>query len=104
WKMIHMQNKENIEALIESKKIVLNSFQKRLLYSVKTEHGVYSELMIKGDGGECVVGRMLLDPYSRVLYSTQATDYEAINELCGQGIDLAEAIEIVARKNFSDEF
>jgi conjugal transfer ATP-binding protein TraC len=104
WKMIHMQNKENIEALIESKKIVLNSFQKRLLYSVKTEHGVYSELMIKGDGGECVVGRMLLDPYSRVLYSTQATDYEAISGLCGQGIDLAEAIEIVARKNFSDEF
>lgn len=104
WKMIHMQNKENIEALIESKKIVLNHFQKRLLYSVKTEHGVYSELMIKGDGGECVVGRMLLDPYSRVLYSTQATDYEAINKLCGQGIDLAEAIEIVARKNFSDEF
>ncbi len=103
WKIIHMQNKENVETLVSDNKLVLNHFQKRLLCSVKTEHGVYSEMMIKGDGGEYACGRLLLDPYSRVLYSTQANDFARVNQFCSQGIPLEEAIEIVAKENFPDE-
>jgi conjugal transfer ATP-binding protein TraC len=103
WKIILMQNKGDIETLVEQRKLPLNPFQKRLLCSLKTEHGAYSEMMILGDGGECTVGRLFLDPYSRVLYSTQAADFAVINELCQQGVALEEAIEIVAKRNFPNE-
>ncbi len=100
WKIIHMQNPEAVEMLIENKKLNLNEFQKRLLCSVTTEHGVYSEMVIKGDSGECILGRLFLDPFSCILYSTQAKDFEDINNLRAQGIPLAEAIAIVAEQRF----
>ena len=103
WKIILMQNKGDIETLVAERKLPLNPFQKRLLCSLKTEHGAYSEMMILGDGEECVVGRLFLDPYSRVLYSTQASDFAAINELRQQGISLSDAIEIIAKRNFPGE-
>jgi len=104
WKIIQMQNKADINMLVDDKKIILNPFQKRLLSSVTTEHGVYSEMMILGDNQECAVGRLLLDPYSRILYSTQPKDYADVNELCDRGIPLENAIEIVARHRFPLEY
>ena len=103
WKIILMQNKGDIETLVEQKKLPLDAFQKRLLCSLRTEHGAYSEMMILGDGGECVVGRLFLDPYSRVLYSTQAADFSRLNELRASGVPLEEAIEIRAKENFPHE-
>jgi conjugal transfer ATP-binding protein TraC len=100
WKLIHMQNKSDVNRLVENQKIILDNFQKRLLCSVTTEHGAYSELMILGDGQECTVGRLFLDPYSRILYSTQAKDFADVNQLCQQGVALADAIAIVAEQRF----
>jgi conjugal transfer ATP-binding protein TraC len=57
-------------------------------------------MMIQGDSGEYTVGRLLLDPYSRILYSTQAQEFAAVNDLCQQGISLADAIGIVAERVF----
>jgi conjugal transfer ATP-binding protein TraC len=96
-----MQNPETIEMLVENKKLNLNEFQKRLLCSVTTEHGAYSEMVIKGDGGECILGRLFLDPFSCILYSTQAKDFEDVNHLRAQGVPLAEAIARVAEQRFS---
>jgi len=104
WKIIQMQNKADINMLVDDKKIILNPFQKRLLSSVTTEHGVYSEMMILGDNQECAVGRLLLDPYSRILYSTQPKDYSDVNELCDKGMPLVDAIEVIARQRFPLEY
>ncbi len=100
WKIIQMQNKADVNTLVDDKKLILNPFQKRLLCSVTTEHGLYSEMMILGDNNECAVGRLLLDPYSRILYSTQAKDFADVNELCERGISLVDAIGIVADARF----
>ncbi len=100
WKLIHMQNQSDVIRLVEDKKLILDPFQKKLLCSVTTEHGVYSEMMILGDGQECAVGRLFLDPYSRILYSTQAKDFERLNAYCSQGMSLAEAIGQVAMETF----
>lgn len=100
WKIIQMQNKADINMLVDDKKLILNPFQKRLLCSVSTEHGVYSEMMILGDNNECAVGRLLLEPYSRILYSTQPKDFSDVNELCQQNIPLVDAIGIVAEERF----
>ena len=89
--------------MIENKQISLDPFQERLLRSVTTEHGQYSEMMIQGDSGEYAVGRLLLDPYSRILYSTQAQEYAAVNQLCEQGMPLEQAIGIIAKRVFPGE-
>jgi conjugal transfer ATP-binding protein TraC len=100
WRILHAQNKSNISTLIGNKQISLDPFQERLLRSVSTEHGQYSEMMIQGDSGEYAVGRLLLDPYSRILYSTQAQEFAEVNALCEQGFSLADAIGIVAKRVF----
>jgi hypothetical protein len=46
------------------------------------------------------VGRLLLDPYSRILYSTQPKDFSDVNELCQKGISLVDAIGLVAEQRF----
>lgn len=100
WRILHAQNKSNISNLIGNKQISLDPFQERLLRSISTEHGQYSEMMIQGDSGEYAVGRLLLDPYSRILYSTQAQEFAEVNALCEQGFSLADAIGKVAERVF----
>ena len=39
------------------------------------------------------LGRLLLDPFSMLVYSTRAEDYEAIKRLREQGMTVADAIE-----------
>lgn len=104
WRILQAQNKTNISNLIENKQLSLDPFQERLLRSVTTEHGQYAEMMIQGDSGEYAVGRLLLDPYSRILYSTQAQDYAAVNQLCSEGVPLEQAIGLVAERVFSNEY
>ncbi len=73
------------------------------VHSYLKANRVRIEMIILEDGGECAVGRLFLDRYSKVLYSTQATDFTAINELCDSGMALEEAIERVAQRNFPHE-
>ena len=60
--------------------------------SVKTIHGKYAEVLINGAEGYAV-GRLLLDPFSSLLFSTKAEDYAAIKELQGQGKSISDAVE-----------
>ena len=39
------------------------------------------------------LGRLLLDPFSMLVYSTRAEDYEAIKRLRDQGLSVSDAIE-----------
>ena len=43
------------------------------------------------------VGKLLLDPFSNLLFSTKAEDYAAIKELQKSGMTVAEAVEAPAR-------
>jgi conjugal transfer ATP-binding protein TraC len=44
------------------------------------------------------VHRIVLDPYSRILYSSKAEEFDAVQKLQEQGKSLHEAIDIIARK------
>ena len=73
------------------------------LKSVRTKHGEYSEVMIYGSQGYAI-GRLLLDPYSQLLYSSKAEDYSAIQALRAQGLSLPKAIEklLIMRSGHAD--
>ena len=92
WSCFLSQKDESIEQLKQSKRITLDDYKERLLKSVTTVHGKFAEVMIDGSDGYAV-GRLLLDPFSQLLFSTKAEDYAAVQALRSQGYEVAEAIE-----------
>jgi conjugal transfer ATP-binding protein TraC len=88
------QKPESIEYLIESKKIVLDEYQLELLRSV-TKTDDYSECYVRIGDHPGTVGRLIVDAYSKFIYSTKPTDRAAINAYRGQGFSLADAIQKV---------
>ena len=67
---------------------------KRLLQSLRTEHGAYSELDIHSPVGNGV-GRLIVDPHSLLLFSSRADDFNAINTKRAAGMTVSEAIDAV---------
>lgn len=92
WLFLLRQKPENIERLGKEGKLSLDEWLKRQLTSVSTEHGHFSEIYIHSPMGSGL-GRLLLDPFSMLVYSTRAEDYEAIKRLREQGLSVSEAIE-----------
>lgn len=100
WMCLLSQKAESIEQLKKLGRISLTPQMESQLKSVRTKHGKYSEVMIYGSQGYAI-GRLLLDPYSLLLYSSKAQDYSAIQTLRAQGLTLAEALErlLIIRRN-----
>ncbi|NBT86335.1 MAG: hypothetical protein EBT45_07580 [Alphaproteobacteria bacterium] len=92
WMCLLSQKKESIEQLKKSGRISLTPLMEAQLSSVKTKHGSYAEIMIYSSNGYAV-GRLILDPYSGLLYSTKAEEYAAVQALRAQGLSVSEAIE-----------
>jgi conjugal transfer ATP-binding protein TraC len=92
WNCFLSQKEESIAQLKKSERILLDPFKEKLLTSVKTIHRKYAEVMINGADGYAV-GKLLLDPFSSLLFSTRAEDYAAVQELRAKGMEVAEALE-----------
>jgi len=96
FKIFFGQTADAINRLKNEKIIDMDGFTERLFKSLKVTTD-YSECVIKSNEGMslfCVV----LDPYSRILFSTKGEEFDAIERLEKQGHTLIEAVEIVARK------
>ena len=97
WLFLLRQKPESIDRLGREGKLHVDEWMKRQLSSVSTEHGHYSEVFVHGPMGSGV-GRLILDPFSMLLYSTRAEDYQAIKTLTDQGVPVAEAIETIIER------
>lgn len=67
-----------------------------ILKSVHTIRGQYSEIFFQTEQGTGV-GRLTVDNFSKLLYSTTPKDVSDINIYIGQGLNTAEAINAVMR-------
>jgi conjugal transfer ATP-binding protein TraC len=94
WTCLLSQKPETIAQLKKLDRLHLTEAMQTQLISVKSKHGSYAEVMIVGNHGYAV-GRLLLDPYSLLLYSTKPKDYSAVQTLRAQGMSLEEALEVV---------
>ncbi len=94
WLFLLRQKPESIDRLGKEGKLNVDEGMKRQLSSVATEHGLYSEIFVHGPMGSGV-GRLILDPFSMLLYSTRAEDFQAIKTLSAHGVPVAEAIETI---------
>lgn len=92
WMCLLSQKSESIEQLKKLGRISLSAIMESQLKSVKTKQGQYAEVMIYGTNGYAI-GRLLLDPYSQLLYSTKAEDYAKVKNLMSQGCNVSEALE-----------
>lgn len=94
WLFLLRQKAESVDRLGQEGKLHVDEWMKRQLLSVTTEHGYYSEVFVHGPSGSGV-GRLILDPFSMLLYSTRAEDFEAIKARTNAGMSVAEAIQAV---------
>lgn len=63
------------------------------LKSVTTRHGEWSEVMIYNSSYGYAIGRLMMDPFSVLLYSTQAHEYAKIQQLQREGLSIEQAID-----------
>jgi conjugal transfer ATP-binding protein TraC len=92
------QKPETIEDLKKNGKLEMDGYTERLFKSLRKADD-FSECIIKGASG-LSVHRIILDPYSRILYSSKGQEFEEVNQLKQQGKSLREAIAIVAERKF----
>lgn len=92
WMCLLSQKKESINQLKSSGRLSMEGGLEDTLKSVHTKQGHYAEIMITGPDGYAL-GRLTLDKFSQLLYSTKADEYAAVKSLEDQGYSVAEAIE-----------
>lgn len=94
WLFLLKQKKESIEQLERGGKLKLDDSGKRILTSVKTEQGHYSEIFINSPMGTGV-GRLIVDPFTLLVYSSAPEDWSAISHYRQQGLSVTDAINAV---------
>jgi conjugal transfer ATP-binding protein TraC len=101
WLCLLSQKPESIALLKENKRIHLTPMMEETLKSVHTKGGAgddnYAECLIYGPHGYAVT-RLVLDSFSKTLYSTKASDYGAVKSLMDQGISIEQAVAKVAKE------
>ncbi len=92
WMCMLAQKPESIEQLKKTDRLSLSLQKEAQLKSVKTKQGQYAEVMIIGPNGYAI-GRLILDPFSGLLYSTKAEDFAAVKQLNQIGVSTGDAIK-----------
>jgi len=97
WVFLLRQKPESIEMLDRKGRLTMDEPKKRLLNSLRTEAGAFSELYISSPVGEGVA-RNILDPATHLLFSNKLEDNAPIDELRAQGYSIDEAIATLLRQ------
>ena len=85
------QRPESIEALKQSQKVSLAEGMYELLKSVHTDTGNYSEIFLYTPDG-IAIGRLVVDRFTQLLYTTKADEYMALKQLTNGGMSIRDAI------------
>jgi conjugal transfer ATP-binding protein TraC len=97
WTFLLRQKAESIELLGRNGRIGMDESKKRLLQSLRTEPGVFSECYISSPVGEGVA-RNILDPFSHLLFSNKLDDNAPLDELRAHGYSIDDAITELLRR------
>lgn len=94
WKIMLRQEPETIEKLRDQKAFDGTELDFKLLKSVRTVKGQFSEMFIRLGGSREIV-RLFVDKRSQLVFSTDPKDKSAIKAYRDQGFSLPDAIENV---------
>jgi len=97
WMLLLRQKPESIEMMRKLGQFPMDDAMLRLLQSLRTEHGAYSEIYIHSPAGRGI-GRLIVDPHSLLLFSSRAEDFNAIEAKRRTGLTVSDAIDAVLRE------
>jgi hypothetical protein len=86
------QKAEVIEGMKQDRRLPLSDGGYELLKTVHTLPGAYSEIFFITEMGSGI-GRLIVDPFKRILFSTKPEDVQAIKLLRRQGLSLGDAVK-----------
>ena len=99
-KIILKQNPDGLkamQAIPQLSHFVDEEWKLKLLQSVHSVKHHYSEAAIFGPNVQSVVTRLMLDPFSLLLLSTDAGEYQAIENRLNKGLSLTASIEDILK-------
>lgn len=101
WLLMLGNDSDSINILKNENLIPMDDFKEQALRSLRTEDGKYSEVFIYHKGtGFYSINQLKLDPFSALLYSTKAEEFQAVLELQKQGMPIEKALEwLLANKS-----
>jgi conjugal transfer ATP-binding protein TraC len=97
WMFLLRQKPESIELLVRNGKLTADDSKKRLLQSLRKEDGVFSECYVSSPVGEGVA-RIVLDPFSHLLFSNKLDDNAPLDEMRRRGMSIDDAIMQLLRQ------
>lgn len=93
WLCMLGKDNDSIQAIKKDNILTLDPFKEQTLASLRMEEGKYSEVFIHNKGsGFFSVNQLKLDPFSSMLYSTQADEFQAVQALQKRGLSPEGAI------------
>jgi conjugal transfer ATP-binding protein TraC len=95
WLFMLKQKPSSVDLLLYSKRSSLDPAQAELIKSLKSIPGKYSECLISSEIGY-VTGRLILDPYKQILYSTTNLQFNQVQKLIKTGISINDALKTIA--------
>ncbi len=98
WMCFLSQKQGTTQQLADSGKLPRNPGLLKAIESVVMQQGNYSEIVICDANNNYSIGRLKLDPFSNLLYSTQPEDYTRIKELTEKGFSVSQAIKELLKK------
>lgn len=94
WLILLGKDNDSINAIKKENLVALSEFQEAALSSLRMETGQYSELFLYHKGsGSAMVAQLRLDPFSAMLFSTKAEEFQAVQALQELGLPIEEALE-----------
>ena len=94
-KIILAQTPETISQVKKQQYLTIDDFTEKAFKSLRKTND-YAECVIQSPG-HFSIQRIILDPFSRILYSSTGEEVKAVKALQAQGLSLKEAIEIMVK-------
>jgi conjugal transfer ATP-binding protein TraC len=102
WQFLLFQKPESITAAIRNEWIPEGGYEEKLLRSVRPGDG-FSEVLVRGEAGIGLY-RLVLDRHSYYTFTTTATEITAINNLVKAGNTMAQAIDVLAHRDYAAQY
>ncbi len=95
WNITLRLKEEAINAFEREGILQASADDLRVMRSLRTSQGEFSEAFIRGPGFKAL-GRLALDPFSLTLYSTKPETLAAVQALVREGLEVRDAVRRVA--------
>lgn len=101
FKLLLRQDLKTLDSMINAGTVSFSPAVTRMLKSLVTDGGRYSEMLVMSPNGDAVV-RNILDPFSLLMASSKGSDFTEIEGLLAQGYSTLETLTTMLKRRGID--